>query len=104
LHINAAENKSASGVEICIPEFSAQNNLKNKTIGASMLSRFDQNKIDERGIKTADFYVQKNVQCLEILVELGFMSNSRELENLQSVECRSSLCSALVNGIELYVQ
>ena len=58
----------------------------------------------DRGVKRAPFVVLIGAKVPAILVEVGFMSNSREERRLQSLAYQTLIASALFKAIEEYVE
>jgi N-acetylmuramoyl-L-alanine amidase len=58
--------------------------------------------LTNRGVKQAPFRVLKGAAMPAVLVELGFISNPREEERLQSLDYQSELVDALVRAIVRY--
>ncbi len=58
----------------------------------------------DRGVKAAEFHVLKHTRMPSILVETGFLSNSRELENLTDGAYRIAVAEAIARGIGDYLK
>ena len=63
----------------------------------------DQVQAVDRGVKRARFEVLRNAPCPAALVEIGFMSNSAELENLCSEDYRKRLAEGIAQGIRIFI-
>ncbi len=50
-------------------------------------------------LRTADFSVLKSPDIPAVLVELGFLSNARDLKRIKSAEWRAKMQGALRDGI-----
>ncbi len=59
-------------------------------------------RIKNKGIKQAPFFVLLGAQMPSILIEIGFISNSRECKRLTNSEYQDKFCEAIVNGIIKY--
>ena len=57
-----------------------------------------------RGVKTANFYVIKHTNVPASLVELGFITNDREEQLLNSEDYQNKLAAAIVRAIARYFQ
>jgi N-acetylmuramoyl-L-alanine amidase len=57
-----------------------------------------------RGVKSARFYVLKGARMPAVLLEVGFISNWRDAENLKSSSYREKLAEALTDGVISYKQ
>ncbi|MFH1618565.1 MAG: N-acetylmuramoyl-L-alanine amidase [bacterium] len=53
----------------------------------------------DRGVKQAAFYVLRGTYCPAVLLEMGFMTNSRDRANLSSRKVRKKMASAIYSGI-----
>lgn len=56
-------------------------------------------KVETRNAKENDFYVLKKTEIPAVLVELGYLSNTRECRLLAEKEYQETLAEELVNGI-----
>lgn len=88
LHMNSSPGSSANGMEVYYSKDnnkSAYSGLTSKTLARRMNSQI-KNDLDasSRGVKTAGFYVIKHNTVPAILLELGFLSGSRDYANLVS--------------------
>lgn len=99
IHVNSAENKSASGIETYIynvPNEKAFNLAKNiqtnliKATGAK-----------DRGVKTASYHVLKCTKAPAVLVEVGFISNDEESNKLITEDYQDKLSHAIADAIML---
>ncbi len=59
-------------------------------------------KFDSNGVRQAPFYVLMGAQMPAILLELGYMSNDKDVNLLQSEEYLSFLAEGLTQGIDNY--
>jgi N-acetylmuramoyl-L-alanine amidase len=60
--------------------------------------------VKDLGVKQAPFYVLIGAEMPAILVETGFITNSRERKRLLSDSYLNSLADGIVSGIESYVE
>jgi N-acetylmuramoyl-L-alanine amidase len=61
------------------------------------------NRIKDKGVKQAPFYVLMGAQMPSILVETSFISNSRECKRLKDPRFQEQLCDGIINGIRAYI-
>jgi N-acetylmuramoyl-L-alanine amidase len=128
IHVNSAESKQASGFEvltkrqdksvtllnsetptdnICLyaPFTSVQLNrfLNNRNLViAKTFEQVLEQKLDsskDRGVKEQDLYVLNASRMPGVLVEVGFISNEAEAQNLVSPQWRHSVAEAIVQAI-----
>ncbi|MFZ5800580.1 MAG: N-acetylmuramoyl-L-alanine amidase [Candidatus Omnitrophota bacterium] len=59
-------------------------------------------EFNDRRIRSASFYVLKNTQIPAILVEIGYITNSREAKYLKSDTYRQEVVEAIARGINSY--
>jgi N-acetylmuramoyl-L-alanine amidase len=79
----------ATRVQVALSQFSVQHGAKGST------SR-------DRGVKKAPFIVLIGAAMPSILAEIGFLSNSKEEQNLRKPEYRQKLAEALFKGVSSY--
>ncbi len=61
-------------------------------------------RIRNRGVKQAPFYVLLGARMPAILVQTSFLSNPRECRRLTSLKYQDNLCDGIVNGIRKYIK
>ena len=61
-------------------------------------------RIKDKGVKQAPFYVLLGAQMPAILVETGFISNSRECKRLVSAQYQQRVCEAIIIGVKKYIK
>lgn len=60
-------------------------------------------KLSNRGVKKAPFYVLAGTSMPSVLIELGFMSNTSDLKNLLDKNWLNKVTESVAKGIALYV-
>ena len=53
-------------------------------------------------VRQADFFVLQAPDIPSMLIELGFMSNSADIQNLESTNWRNNVVDAIARGVEAY--
>ncbi len=108
IHINAAANVSAFGIEtyFCdgssdgktLAEYVQQNLIKN------VKGKYPSHMVGNinRGIKSATFQIIREVSAPAILVECGFISNAEEEAMLRRDDVIHYLAKGIVEGINFY--
>jgi len=95
VHFNASTRTAAKGVETFYA--SAEGRKLASQIQRRMVSRL---KVTDRGVRLGKFHVLMNSRCPAVLVECGFISNSRERMRSSTqwyqATCASSIADALV--------
>lgn len=103
LHMNSATSSSAHGNEVY---YSVSNNSKSfsgltsKTMATFFRSNllFDLD-LSNRGTKSAGYYVLRHNTVPAILIELGFMSNSSDLNKLKNATFQQNAAKSIYNSI-----
>lgn len=103
LHMNSGSSSSANGTEVY---YSSRNNKKNS---AGLSSRIAAKRMlstittdlgtQRRGVKQAGFVVIKHNTVPAILIELGFISGSRDSKNLKQAEYQNRAAKSIYRGI-----
>ena len=62
------------------------------------------NRIRDKGVKRAPFYVLLGAQMPSILIETSFISNKTECQRLKDPKYQSVLCDGIVSGIRKYIK
>lgn len=104
LHMNAASATSAKGTEVY---YSTSNNKKMESgLTSDILARELVNNLSStiglknRGVKTAKFVVVHKNTVPAVLIELGFMTNSSDLEILTSTSYQKKVAKCIFDTIE----
>lgn len=99
IHLNAAENKDAEGIET----------WRYQTVGATtkaLASNIQEELITATGAKprgvktTTTLYVLRRTKAPAVLIECGFISNNYEAKQLFADSYQSKLAKAIVKGVE----
>jgi len=102
IHINAARNTSAHGIETY---YRANMHDEFRTLTSRMLADImHRNKLtnlgsNDREVRTANFAVLRYSTTPAVLLELGFMSNPAEFARMQSTEFQWNAARAIYNGM-----
>lgn len=103
LHMNMAYNKSANGTEVY---YSKSNNsadfdgLTSKKMAYMFKNRLLHDlHTNDRGVKSAGFYVIKHNTVPAILIELGFISGNRDHKKLKKESFRKKAAKSIYVGI-----
>jgi N-acetylmuramoyl-L-alanine amidase len=76
--------------------------VQSSTVGHLKRKRWS--RIKDKGVKQAPFYVLLGAQMPSILVETGFLSNSRECKRLVTAKYQERLCEGIIQGIKTYIR
>jgi len=97
VHVNSSEKPAITGIET---HYYRQESLSlAQTIHASMVSNINANN---RGLFKSKFYVINHTTAPAILVEIGFLSNAEEREELISEKRREATAKAIAEGVQNY--
>ena len=98
IHLNAAENKAAHGVET----------WRYENVGAETKALADNVQTEliaatgwrNRGVKTTTtLYVLKHTKAPAVLIECGFISNDGEAKNLFAEKYQNKIAAAIAEGV-----
>ncbi|MBI2082964.1 MAG: N-acetylmuramoyl-L-alanine amidase [Deltaproteobacteria bacterium] len=59
--------------------------------------------VSEVRVKTALFYVLVGAKCPSLLVEMGYLTNSKEAKRLKDPKFQTRVAEALADGVQLYL-
>lgn len=62
------------------------------------------NRINNKGVKQAPFYVLMGAQMPAILVETAFISNKMECQRLMDPKYQEAVCDGIVKGVRKYIK
>lgn len=94
VHYNWSRRRDAAGVE------TYHYNQRSYPLARNIQRELDRAApTPDRGVKRARFHVLRNNTKPAVLVELGFVSNPRELKLIKSSSYRQKLADAVVRGI-----
>ena len=62
------------------------------------------NETTSRGVKSAFFYVLKAVKMPSVLIEIGFVTNSRESQNLLNPQYTDKIANGIADGIVQFTE
>ncbi len=97
IHVNSSNNTAPNGLET---HYYKDNSLKlAKNIHASLLNHINAN---DRGLFKSKFYVINHTTAPAVLVEIGFLSNPTEREQIMSEARKQATAKAIAEGIYEY--
>ncbi len=97
IHANSAANSSAEGLEV-YKYYGSDPKLAQNVLDAILIQTGQVN----RKVKEAGFYVIKNTLMPSVLIETGFISNTREEAFLWDQENQEDIVRGIVEGIMKY--
>lgn len=100
IHANAAENSAAKGTESYVARAASD---RSKSLAKLIHQRMIEDvKLNDRGVKTSDFYVIKNTRMPATLLEAGFLSNPEEEKKLADPAVQALFAHAISKGVADY--
>lgn len=100
IHQNYLRNSNLSGTEI----YYYRGDNEAKSLAEIIMSHMEKLEVFNRGIKTADFFLLRDVKVSGLHIEVGYLSNSTEEQRLLSNEFKQEVASAIANSIVAYFQ
>ena len=85
VHINRHDDQKINGIEVYYSDENAQSELS-KNYSNIIASNIKFRESTSSIVKQASFYVLRNAKSPAILLEVGFISNNKDLEYLRSNE------------------
>lgn len=98
IHANSSVFKFVNGVET----YYGKSNNSKKLAGLIENQIVKDNKLSNRGIKTANYYVLKNTASPAVLVELGFITNSNDESKISNAKNQQMIAGSIAKGILQY--
>lgn len=100
LHMNYLNDSKYYGTQV----FYSEVNNQNKSIAESIQNEVNRYFNYDKSTKEIgnDKYMYKNINASGVLIEYGFISNSRDRNNLKSEDYRSGLSKVIAKGIINY--
>ena len=99
VHCNAFSNDNANGMET----YYAPTAVQGKRLATLLNEELESlGGLNNRGTKSARFYVMTHSKCAASLIELGFITNPREEKLLASDDYQQKLAQAITNAVNRY--
>ena len=100
VHVNSATSSSAKGTETFYNVSTGDQSDEDKKLATYINSEIVKNAdMKNRGVKTANYYVIKNMMIPSVLVELGFISNSDDRAKLINDKYVEIFADSIYQGI-----
>lgn len=71
---------------------------------ADVISKNYSHSVGNRGMKQSGFFVLRNTLVPSVLVEVGFLSNTREAQHLKTSSHREEIAESLADGVRAYLR
>ncbi len=103
LHMNSSTNLSAKGTEVfysTVNNHTADNGINSKKLAEICLDNIvSVLKTNNRGVKTANYYVIKNNTVPAVLIELGFISNTSDRQLITDDVAQQTAAKAIYDSV-----
>jgi N-acetylmuramoyl-L-alanine amidase len=98
LHANYSNDRERNGVEV----FVAENDytMKSSYFGTKILESFKRKDFKTSELKSANFFLLKNLDCPAVTVELGFLSNPEDMKYLNSEFGQKFLAKQIASSLD----
>jgi N-acetylmuramoyl-L-alanine amidase len=106
VHYNAAENKSAKGIEVYYynsDRDESRTKDSKKLAGAVLDDVISNTKAKSRGVKHGNFAVIRETNMPAILIEGGFMTNRDEMDDIRNASYMKKIAWGIAQGIKNYL-
>lgn len=107
---NATSKKNISDLEYILSDLMKYAKIEESTRLANVVHKSfingmkkDYSGIADLGVKQAPFYVLLGARMPSILIETSFISNKQECKRLMSDSYQTTICNAIADGIEKYI-
>ncbi len=103
LHANAnSATESASGIDIYVPKGEDERAVESQKLAQLTEIELKNQNLKIRAIQQAPYFVLTESEVPAILVELGFMTNAEDLQQMNSAEYLEQMAEAIAKSIMLY--
>lgn len=99
LHVNQSKNKEAKGLEAFISEKNPQYQLS-EAYAQKILTHQNPIKLEQRGIKKANFLLLRESKAAAITLELGFISNESDKDYLTSDKGQDEIAQSILKSLQ----
>jgi len=97
LHANYSKNRDRNGVEVYVAD--NEYTMRSSFFGTKILESFKRKDFKTSDLKSANFFLLKNLKCPAVTVELGFLSNSEDIKYLNSEFGQKFLAKQIVSSL-----
>jgi N-acetylmuramoyl-L-alanine amidase len=99
LHFNANKNIEANGVEIYVSDSSPTSEKSRELANQLATVISSATPLKNRGVKVAPFMILKKSECPTMVVELGFLSNEKDRNYVNSDKGQTEIANAILNFV-----
>ncbi len=94
LHVNSTKNETSSGIEAFVSDENAKYE-DSKAHAEELVALLSNEKLQNRGVKTAPFMVLKKTNTAAVTLELGFLSNPSDRNYITSQAGQNEIASKI---------
>ena len=98
LHMNVYNSDGVSGAQV----FYQSNNENSKRLASLLQNDLNENQDKQRKINVGDYYILNNSNRVGVLIEMGFITSSKDVEKLSKKEYKNMLTNTIINSIKNY--
>ena len=99
LHFNFNKNIEANGFEIYVSDSSPTSEKSRELANQLAAVISNATPLINRGVKVAPFFILKKSECPTIVVELGFLSNDKDRNYVNSDKGQTDIANAILNFV-----
>lgn len=99
LHFNFNKNIEANGFEIYVSDSSPTSEKSRELANQLAAVISNATPLINRGVKVAPFFILKKSECPTIVVELGFLSNEKDRNYVNSDKGQTEIANAILNFV-----
>jgi N-acetylmuramoyl-L-alanine amidase len=99
LHFNFNKNIEANGFEIYVSDSSPTSEKSRELANQLAAVISNATPLINRGVKVAPFFILKKSECPTIVVELGFLSNEKDRNYVNSEKGQTEIANAILNFV-----
>lgn len=98
LHANYSSDRERNGVEVFVAD--NEFTMKSSYIGTKILESFKRKDFQTSDLKSANFFLLKNLNCPAVTIELGFLSNAEDMKYLNSEFGQKFLAKQIASSLD----
>lgn len=98
LHANYSKDRERNGVEVFVAE--NEFTMKSSYFGTKILESFKRKEFKTSSLKSANFFLMRNLNCPAVTVELGFLSNPEDMKYLNSEFGQKFLAKQIASSLD----
>ncbi len=103
IHLNSVESKSedVNGIETYFAPGATSGEALARAVHEEVIAATNAN---DRGVRSARFYVVRNTSMPAILIETGFITSPEESGNLNTASYQQKIADAIARGVDAFLK